>query len=596
MKKILDHTLEYLKKTIPEFKQNSKGFTCPSCKTNPPTCNFVSQYHYTMGCVSCDFSGDLTDLLNPDKEVALKMIRDTLDLKVYTNSELDELFSFYMENGFDLVPIQKNGKIPIEKDWTNKIHKNPEEWKMFLERGSNLGVKTGQCSNITVIDIDNPDLVKDFRHLLTPTAFQSTNKGFHHFYLYEEDLPKTRLEKYAIDIENNGGQVVIEPSIVEDISRKITKNPIVKMSPELKQWLVTQTGGVKTSININSQPQVEDINLVTIPEGMRHHILMKIGGVLRKELNGVQLDFVLGVLNTLACKPQLDKKEFTDIVQSLIKYDGFDEKDLAKTILRYISIVEECTSRDIKEALGFRKDRIDKVLSYLLKEERIIKKNRMYHFLKKAEWNDTWLQESQELKYKIPYLYDVGRVRNGDLILIGGKSGTGKTHVAINIIKGLVDQGVMPYYISLESGSRFSIIAQELGLLESQFKWCTHFSPENIELEPNAITILDWLLPRDYASTDKTYEHFAKQLVKQGGILIVFCQLRRDGTFFAEDMIKFFPSIIAKFLYDDETNGERSAFEIVKIREPFDNRQGYKIPCIYDWQSKRLRRVEEVGK
>jgi len=594
VKEILEHTLDYLKKTIPDFKKSGKAFTCPSCKSNPPTCGFMTSYHFVMACPKCGFKGEITDLISPNKEEALTEMRDFLGLKINTDSELEDLLSFYSEKQFDLVPVQKNNKIPIEKDWTNKNHKNKDEWKMWLERGLNIGLKTGKISNITVIDIDDPTLItEEIQKLFNKTCTQTTNKGYHYIYEYEPDLPKTRLEKFKIDIENDGGQIVIEPSTIDEVKRTVTREKITKMSPELKKFLLDNGGKKKTNLREDdTRTIIDDLDLAAIPEGSRNHFLMKIGGTLRKQLNTKQLEYSLSVLNQLACKPKLDKMEFSNIISSLSRYDDFDEKDLAKTILRYIEIVEECGWRDIKEALGFPKERVDKVLKYLEKEGYLIKKRRMYILIKRAEWQETWLEESGEIPYSIPYLHDAAIIRNGDLILIGGRSGTGKTHIAMNIIKLLIDQGKVPYYISLESGSRFSIIASSLGLRERQFKWATHFSPESIELEPNAITILDWLLPRDYASTDKTYEHFAKQLVKQGGILIVFCQLRRDGSFFAEDMIKFFPSVIAKFTYEDEESGEKSFFETVKLRESKSGKQRIKIPCFYDWKNKCLTRTD----
>ena len=595
MKEILEHTIAYLKKTIPDFKKSGKVFTCPSCKAIPISCAFITDYSFIMDCTKCGFNGEITDLIDPDKSTALARIRDELKLEIKTNSELDNLLKFYVDNKFDLVPVQKNNKIPMEKDWTNKNHRRPDEWKMWFERNLNAGVKTGKISNITVIDIDDPDLItEEIQKLFNETCSQTTNKGIHYFYQYEPELAKTRIENYKIDVENDGGQVVIEPSVIDGVRRTVNQKPIAKMSVELKTWLLKNGKGVSgTTVEmLRQQADSDDLNLAAIPDGGRHHILMKIGGTLRKELNTKNLEYTLSVLNQLACKPKLDRKEFSDIIASLGRYDDFDEKDLSRTILRYIEIVEECGWRDIKEALGFPKERIDKVLKYLEKEGFLIKKQRMYHLIKRAEWRDTWMEESDPLDIKIPYLHDTGTVRNGDLILIGGKSGTGKTHIAMNMIKLLVDQGVIPYYISLESGSRFSLIAGELGLREGQFRWATHFSPESIELEPNVITVLDWLLPKDYASTDKTYEHFAKQLVKQGGVLIVFCQLRRDGTFFAEDMIKFFPSIVAKFLYESEDNGATSCFETVKLRESKSGRQNIKVPCVYDWVEKRLTRKD----
>lgn len=595
MKEILEHTIEYMKKTIPEFKRSGKIFTCPSCKDVQVTCGFLHDYTYVMSCQKCRFNGEITDLICPDKNEALAIIRDTLKLEIKTDNELNDLLSFYEENKFDLVPVQQNNKVPIEKDWTNKNHKDKEEWEMWLQRNHNIGIKTGKVSNITVIDFDNiiPDELKDII-AKNPTMSQKTNKGAgHYFYQYEEDLPKTRLQKFEIDIENDGGQVVVEPSVIDKIKRTVTRDKIAKMSPELKKFLV-ENGAKKKKVDLREDnSKLSNIDLADIPEGSRNHFLMKIGGTLRKELNAKQLEYSLSVINQLACKPRLDHKEFSNILTSLSRYDDFDEKDLAKVILRYIEVVEECGWRDIKEALGFPKERIDKVLKYLEKEGYLIKKRRMYLLIKRAEWRDTWMEESKESKIKIPYLHDSAIIRNGDLIIIGGGSGSGKTHLAMNMVKGIVNQGCKPYYISLESGSRFSIIARDIGLKEQDFNWCSHFSPESIEIEPNAITFIDWLLPRDYASTDKTYEHFSKQLVKQGGILIVFCQLRRDGSFFAEDMIKFFPAIVAKFLYEDPESGENSYFETIKLRESkLNGRQRIKISCTYDWKSKLLIRKD----
>ena len=56
-------------------------------------------------------------------------------------------------------------------------------------------------------------------------------------------------------------------------------------------------------------------------------------------------------------------------------------------------------------------------------------------------------------------------------------------------------------------------------------------------------------------------------------------------------MIKFFPALVAKFLYDDE-KGENSKFEVVKVREQKQKFQGFVIPCKYNWESKRLEKVK----
>ena len=599
MTEVLKHTVEYLEKTIPNFVKNRDMFTCPDCLNKMPSCSFISDEHPIMDCKSCGFNEDLIMFLerklNLSPEKVVKHIIDTLNLNITTGDELERLLNIYQQLGFDLVPITKNGKAPVEKDWTNKNHKDKKEWEMWLDRGLNIGVKTGKISNITVIDVDTKTIPKLLADILTPTFKQETKKGAHYFYKYTPDLPKTRIDSLKVDIENDGGQVVIAPSIVEDWKREINTAPIAPFPPALKQYFLDR---IKSNGSFTSQVPdtiLTNVNLDSIPDGARHHLLMKLGGLFRNHLNMAQTTLVLDVLNKFACKPSLSKIEFDAITRSLAKYDNFDEKDLAQSVLRYLNIVEEATARDVKDALGFPKEKIDKVLSYLCKEDYLFRKSRMYHMIKKADWKDTWSKEHEELSYIFPYLSKFGKIRNGDLIIIGGKSGTGKTHIAMNIVKHLVDQNVKPYYISLESGNRFSLIAEELFLKEGDFNWCVHFNPENIEIEPNSVTLLDWLLPKDYASTDKTYEHFARQLAKQGGVLVVFCQLKGNGDFFAEDMIKFFPSMAIKFLYETDQQGlddrMSSYFLAEKIREPYTHQFRPKIPCKYDPSTKLLTEV-----
>ena len=194
----------------------------------------------------------------------------------------------------------------------------------------------------------------------------------------------------------------------------------------------------------------------------------------------------------------------------------------------------------------------------------------------------------------MPYFYDVAVFRDSDMLILGGKPKVGKSHIALNIIKQLVQQGKKPYYVTLESGNRFINIALALGLKEGDFYWAIHFNPEQIELEKNAITIIDWIVPENYAETDKLFKYFAEQLIKNGGNLIIFVQLRESGKFFASDMISFFPALVARYLYDNEEDGTTGYFICDYIREPKIAKKKIKIPCIYNFDTKELKRVDEL--
>jgi len=551
-----------------------------------------------MGCSRCGLIGDIYTVLEKknhwNKEIVDREFKKILNL-VATDEDVERLLKYYENNKFDLVPITKNGKAPIELGWTTKEHKDKEEWKKWLADGLNIGVKTGKCSGITVIDIDtkdkNSELVKQLSSI--PTLIQETNKGFHLFFQYEEDLPKTRIDKFKIDLQNNGAQVVIFPSVINNYQRNfIDLRPIVKMPDKFKELLKANlTSSWK---EFKGKPISTQLESDIIPEGNRHHVLMHLGGIIRKRLNKDDTSFVLDVINERCCNPKMDRKEFYLLLNSINKYTAHDNSELVSKVLKYMRIVEECFSKDVQDALGFKKEVIDEVLCYLVREGLLMKKRRLFSLIQKAEWKEEFLGECQAVNFKMPYFYDHSMFRDGDMLVLGGGPKVGKTQISLNIIKRLVEQNVKPYYVCLESGNRFSTISQHLGMKSGDFKYCVHYDPEAIELEEGAVTILDWLLPKDYASTDKIFAHFSKQLIKQGGILIIFVQLKSDGSFFAANMLPFFPAFVAKYLYDEDT-GETGHFEIDYMREPLLHKKRGNIPCKYFWKTKELKRIDEIN-
>ena len=69
-----------------------------------------------------------------------------------------------------------------------------------------------------------------------------------------------------------------------------------------------------------------------------------------------------------------------------------------------------------------------------------------------------------EIDFKVPYFQDIAVLNWGDMLLLGSKAKYGKTTISMNFVKSFVEQGVKPYYISLETGSRFIKTAIKLRL------------------------------------------------------------------------------------------------------------------------------------
>jgi hypothetical protein len=203
-----------------------------------------------MDCLKCNKRFTLISIvkkIEKDKrtyshEEICEYLKELFDIKVVTPKDeqyLDEVFSFYEKNKFSLVPVAKNAKNPVEINWTNKTHYEKQEWLKWMHNGLNVGLRTGKVSNITVIDIDQEQIPDELKMVLTSTLVQKTNKGWHYIYQYEESLPKTRLNELEVDIENDGGQIVIHPSTIDGVNRDFVemKEP-TKMSQELINFLL----------------------------------------------------------------------------------------------------------------------------------------------------------------------------------------------------------------------------------------------------------------------------------------------------------------------------------------------------------------------
>lgn len=585
---------------------------CPYCKKTPssaiipPRCNFAS-------CFACgakrktifDFVRDFEKIEAEDD--IIQHVKDLLGLSIETKKDLaynDEVLKYYESQGFDMVPVARNKKNPIEMDWVNKSHKYPDEWKRWLADGCNIGVKTGERSGILVIDIDCRPTPPELLPLLGETLIQETPKGTHYFYKYTPELSKTRINDLKTDIETNGGQVLLYPSIVDGASRKIQSMcAIAEMPKPLLDFLKARiTVPLKSfSEKIKEDIQTEEFNLKLIDEGSRNASLIKLGGLFRKELNVQQTEHVLNVLNTHACESPLHPKEISAMVKSLSRYVQFDEQELAHKVLTYLKDVEECQRTEIAMAImgtnrGEDKMRIDKVLKFLCKEQYILKKGRNYCIIKKLEWKETLLDVGKPVDFKVPYFDDCAKFCYEDMILVCARNKVGKTSISVNMIKQLVDQGITPYLINLERGGRFAKIALQLGLKDGDFKHSFCSDPTAIELEKNAVTIIDWLLITDKSETDVVFKHFIEQLNKQGGFLIIFQQLKDDNSYFAPNMAKQFPALAVRYMYDDERDGTYGKFVIDVIREPKGQMKSWEIPCKYDYQTKIFERIDQLEK
>lgn len=607
-KQIKSHIIDYLKLRIPDFvKSSHKGiFTCPKCKqlsANVYPENSGNVYCFTPGCGKIGNIFDICRMIDfnnddiPDEELADLLIQE---LNIKTTDEINKWFEKYHSWGWSLVPVSpnKNGfkgkEANIESDWQHKVHKDIAQWKEWLVAGYNFGLHNGEISNATLIDIDTKNVPEELQKYLGETLTQNSNKGYHLVYLYEKDLPSIDFRdtpcKLPVEIRNSQGwQTVIYPSIVEGKERTWNDKEPIKMPEELKKWLLDRVV-VKEETKTPEAILSDELSFDNL-NGNRNNTFLKFGGVLRKRFNIKDTADIMSLINMNFIDKPMPQKEMRAMIKELNKYGLADINLLSKQILEYLTKHEEASSRDLVDCLRMERADIQNALAILIQEGKIYKQKSLYKVIKDVDWKSTFIDDIKTLPCKIPYFGDSAVFREGDQIAIGGNPGTGKTHLAMNFVKKFVEQGITPYYYGTESKSRYLKIAMELGLKEGDFFWSTGYEPSKIELKDKAITIIDWLDIEDFSTTAQVYKLLQKQLDKHGGFLIVMSQLNSNDTFYAENQVKFYCALAAKYLFT-KVNGivdtQNTYFKIEKVRESINGKQYFTIPTKFNPDNKTV--------
>lgn len=612
--------IEYLKEKIPNFEKTiSKGkvlLTCPSFQkhkygTSPSLTPIAGSDK--LYCLNCGIKVTICDII--------RLIED--DKKSFTDGQVLEYLTNYLgtdsypelnkykELNFSLLPIAKNGKVPLEKDWTNKTHYEKSEWLKWIESGHNLGIRTGEVSGITVIDVDlkiapTPELEEIYKELAaTKTLKQNSPKGVHFIFKYDKNIKQTaKVAGTTIDIRNDGGQILCSPSKINNLNynwvnldseiKNVPENVRVKLLSNKKMEVGEHQIDVPMEEKQGELPKLKNNNL----EGCCNDTFIKLGGILINKLSPEHVEFVLSVFNTQLLEHPMPLTAIRGMLGSLEGYKMTEEQTQEKAIEECCKLLQtDIGAKDVMEHTNLKRATVDKYLAKFYKEGRLSRKGRgRYELRMKVEWIDTIPEVSTEYPYKIPYFEDVAHFCQGDIILIGAPTGKGKTHIAMNIIAQMKKQGIKPYYISLESGSRYLKIAEQLQLDVKDFYVSKNQidNPVQIELEPNSFSICDWLYTgEDFAMTQSVFKHLADETRRKGGILVVFTQLKENYDYFAVNLIKSFPSFAARYIYDD-TTGVIGHFEIDKIRDSKGHYQNARVDCEFDFTTKLLTKKEII--
>jgi P4 family phage/plasmid primase-like protien len=116
--------------------------------------------------------------------------------------------------GIKFVLLEKGGKRPFQKDWTNKnIEFDSPELLEHLNKDGNYGVMGGGEKNLVIVDFDNEPVQGMVLNKLPATFTVKTGRGLLHLYYFVEKSPESfkgfdEQMNTLFDVQGTGKQVV----------------------------------------------------------------------------------------------------------------------------------------------------------------------------------------------------------------------------------------------------------------------------------------------------------------------------------------------------------------------------------------------------
>ena len=193
-----------------------------------------------------------------------------------------------------------------------------------LPDSTGYGLRTGQVSNITAIDIDDPTLEHNKKLIelceQAGAIKQNTKKGIHFLFQYTPDLKQTTNNKLALDIRNDGGFLFIDPSHYK-AGGSTVKYSIVNM-PETKDDIPTCPPEVISFIQTLYRPNLDAKEEKTKKKLMKDHARQSKSDIIKSKLNlSKKEQDVRRLLELIDPKHADDYSDWISVAMALVNAD-----------------------------------------------------------------------------------------------------------------------------------------------------------------------------------------------------------------------------------------------------------------------------------
>jgi len=237
----------------------------------------------------------------------------------------------YLSRGWSVLPIRPREKRPLIR-WQYLQGARPSEADLtdWFQKwpNANVGVVTGEISNLVVLDIDpkhgGDDTLEVLQCRFGPlpmTVASYTGGGGRHLYFKHPGYPVRNRAGIGqgIDVRGDGGFVVAPPSIHPSGKRYgwlAGQSPKDLPLAPMPRWLIIETG-------TRARRLVDDWRSLVregVAQGQRNSTIASLTGHLlwHGVDPGVALELLLG-WNRLRCRPPLEDTEVAQVVYSITR-------------------------------------------------------------------------------------------------------------------------------------------------------------------------------------------------------------------------------------------------------------------------------------
>ena len=227
----------------------------------------------------------------------------------------------YMEMGWAVFPVK--GKIPTTENGVLDATADPAEAVGWFN-GGGIGLATGKPSGVWAVDLDSEDAVVLFRKMKeenddeSETVVSKTRRGYHILFQMPDDVDvrnSAGMLGEGIDVRGTGGYIIVPPSPHPDGgSYRWARSPFDVGVAPAPEWLIAKLTPKKREL---SSPVGN-----AIAEGRRNATLASLAGSLRRR--GASLESIYAALsaeNEVKCHPPLPENEVQAIAESVGRYD-----------------------------------------------------------------------------------------------------------------------------------------------------------------------------------------------------------------------------------------------------------------------------------